>query len=177
MPEIDQTNSTSYNSFLYKNKNITKINNYEYRILNLNDLKNKNKYKYERSNHFSNSMTKKKDKKLNQVLQPGGEGMQYLINTLKKYQMMQQKQQQWNKQRSKFYNLTSKVFDDDESSDNSFDNIYNKYNGLPIINPNNNSQNKFSIVTQSQISFKKKIDSDKKQQQFEDQLQNNQDKV
>jgi len=32
-------------------------------------------------------------------------------------------------------------------------------------------------VTQSQISFKKKIDSDKKQQQFEDQLQNNQDKV
>jgi len=79
-------------------------------------------------------MTKKKDKKLNQVLQPGGEGMQYLINTLKKYQMMQQKQQQWNKQRSKFYNLTSKVFDDDESSDNSFDNIYNKYNGVGVVN-------------------------------------------
>jgi len=55
MPEIDQTNSTSYNSFLYKNKNITKINNYEYRILNLNDLKNKNKYKYGNDNDNYNN--------------------------------------------------------------------------------------------------------------------------
>jgi len=76
MPEIDQslTNSlsTSINTIFHKNKNITKINNYEYRIINLNDLKNKNNdynnnnYNHiphinkERNNHYNNIMAKKK---------------------------------------------------------------------------------------------------------------------
>jgi len=82
-------------------------------------------------------MSKKKDKKLNQVLQPGGEGMQYLINTLKKYQIMQQKQQQRKKQIAKYYNLQSKVFDKEDSDDSFNNNSYNKYHGLDIGNYNN----------------------------------------
>jgi len=54
--EIDQFSSpTNCNSILYGNKNVTKINSYEYRIINLNDLKNKNN-KYKNGNNIYNNI-------------------------------------------------------------------------------------------------------------------------
>ncbi|OUM69232.1 hypothetical protein PIROE2DRAFT_57591 [Piromyces sp. E2] len=194
MPEIDQSYSTSNNTIFHKNKNITKINNYEYRIINLNDLKNKNNnHKFgnsiddsiddinknnkhipyindkERMNHINNILAKKKDKKLNQVLKPGGEGMQYLINTLKKYQMIQQKQQQRKKQKQKFFNMQP---ESDEEMNDSYQHPFNKFNGFNIGNYNNQHPNYKNYMYDNKMNNNNnvKLDMKKESNNYNDKL-------